>query len=156
MRNASTGGAPWRVIIIQVILLSGLAVFFKYYLPHHERAVAARQVQAREQKIQTLFQNAVEEDTTQKISVPLDGELVKRYPQKLRLALTLQDIEGSLGVPASESTDYQGGLHLSWFGTQHRLEAAFNGGKLYCLTLADRSTGHGEMVFASPYSWHPF
>jgi hypothetical protein len=150
------GRAPWRVIMIQVLLLSGLAAFFKLYLPHYTRGVASREAATRERRINDLFQNAVEQDTTQEISVPLDGAVVKRYPQKLRLVLTPQEVEDSLGVPATMTTDFRGGQHLTWFGTSHKLEASFNAGRLYCLTLHDRSTGHGVMVFAAPTSWHPY
>jgi hypothetical protein len=156
MRFSSIGRAPWRVIIIQILLLSGLAVFFKLYLPRHARQTAVREAAAREQQINALFQNSVEQDSTQEISVPLDGTIVKRYPQKLRIALSPQDVESTLGVPVSSTTDFQGGQHLTWIGTAHKLEASFNAGRLYCLALEDRSTGHGVMVFESPLSWHPY
>lgn len=156
MRWFSTGRAPWRVIVIQVALLLSLALFFKFYLPHHARGMAARAASLREQKINTLFQNAVEQDSLEEISVPLDGTIVKRHPQKLREALSPQDAESVLGVPDTSTTDFRGGQHLTWIGAKHRLEASFNAGRLYCLTLEDRSTGHGVMVFASPYQWHPF
>lgn len=116
----------------------------------------AREIELREQKINDLFHSEAEQDNSHQISVPLDGEIVKRYPQKLRDALSPSDIESTLGPAAKETTDYQGGQHLTWFGTAHRLEASFTAGRLYCLTLEDRSTGHGVMVFASPDQWHPY
>ena len=156
MRSSSRGRAPWRVIIIQVLILAGLAVFFKFYLPHRARDLAGRAAAAREEEINALFQNTVEQDSTQEISVPLNGAIVKRYPQKLRIALSPQDAESTLGIPDTTTTDFRGGQHLTWTGTTHKLEASFNAGRLYCLNLQDRSTGHGVMVFEAPTSWHPY
>ena len=156
MFTADTGRAPWRVIIIQVLLLSGLAVFFKIYLPYRARDAEAEAAAAREQRINALFENAVEKDTTREISVPLGGEIVKRHPQKLRLVLSPREVEDSLGLPAKITMDFRGGQHLMWLGTAHKLEASFNAGRLYCLTLEDLTTGRGVMVYASPTSWHPY
>ncbi len=156
MPRTDSGRVPWRVIIIQAALLAALGVFFKFYLPYHARHAVERETAAREARIQALFENAVEQDTRQQIDVPLNGEIVKRYPQRLRIALSPQEVEDSLGIPAKSTTDFRGGQHLTWFGTTHRLEASFDGGRLYCLTLEDRATGHGVMVFASPTSWHPY
>ena len=156
MAFADTGRAPWRFITIQAILLGGLLAFFTLFLPYYHRQSADREAGQREQRINALFENAVEQDTRQQISVPLDGAIVKRYPQKLRLALSPQEVENSLGIPARATTDFRGGQHLTWFGTSHKLEASFNAGRLYCLTLEDRLTGHGVMVYASPTSWHPY
>jgi hypothetical protein len=156
MRSSSFGRAPWRVIGIQVLILSGLAVFFKFYLPRHARDLAERAAAAREHEINTLFENSVEQVSTQEISVPLDGAIVKRYPQKLRIVLSPHEAESTLGVPDSSTTDFAGGQHLTWTGTTHKLEASFNAGRLYCLNLENRSTGHGVMVFESPTSWHPY
>lgn len=156
MPSSSFGRAPWRIIVIQLVILGGLVVFFKLYLPHHARDLAGRAAATREQKINALFQDAVEEDSTQEISVPLNGAIVKRHPQKLRITFSPQDAESTLGVPDSAAIDFQGGQHLTWLGTAHKLEASFNAGRLYCLALEDRSTGHGVMVFASISSWHPY
>jgi hypothetical protein len=156
MRISDGGKVPWGIILVQVVLIAGLIAFLKFYLPHRAKAATEREFVQREQKINALFQNAVEEDDSKKIPVSVDGEIEKRYPQKLRLALTPQQVEDSLGVPGKDTTDFQGGEHLTWWGATHRLEAAFNAGRLYCLTLEDRSTGHGVMVFENPYQWHPY
>jgi hypothetical protein len=155
MRCSDHGKVPWRIILVQVIILVGLVTCLKFYLPHRAKAAAAREIEQREQNINALFQDAVEKDSKE-IPVSVDGEVVNRYPQKLRLALSPQQVEDRLGVPGKDATDFQGGQHLTWWGTNHRLEAAFNAGRLYCLTLEDRSTGHGVMVFESPYQWHPY
>ncbi len=149
------GGAPWRVIVIQVLLLFGLFAFFKFYLPHHQRDLAARAAAAREQKIKAFFQDAVEEDP-QEISVPLDGAIVKRHPQRLRTTFSPQDAESALGIPDTTMTDFRGGQHLAWIGTAYKLEAAFDAGRLYCLTYEDRTTGRGVLVYESPQMWHPY
>jgi hypothetical protein len=59
-------------------------------------------------------------------------------------------------VPDSATTDFRGGQHLQWLGTTHQLEDSFNAGRLYCLQLQDRTTGHGVMVFDSFAAWHPY
>jgi hypothetical protein len=150
------GRAPWRVIAIQVLILAGLAAFFKFYLPHRARDLAARAIASREQKIVALFQDAVVEDSAHEISVPLDGRIVKRHPQRLRTTFSPQEAETALGVPDASTTDFQGGQHLTWSGTSHTLEASFNAGRLYCLNLKEISSGHWVMVFEALESWHPY
>jgi hypothetical protein len=153
---STSGRAPWRVILIQVVVLLGLVAFYKLYLPHRERELATERTTARERAIQALFRSAVIEDSIQEVQVPLDGELVKRHPQRLRDDFSQQDAEAQLGVPDSATTDFRGGQHLRWLGTTHQLEASFNAGHLYCLQLQDRTTGHGAMVFDSFVAWHPY
>jgi hypothetical protein len=156
MRVSFTGRAPWRVIVIQLLILVGLAVFFKFYLPHRARASAKQEAVTREQKLTTFFQDSVETDSTHEISVPLGGAIVKRHPQKLRLTFSPQQAESALGVPTSVTTDFRGGQHLIWTGTAHQLEASFDAGHLYCLGLEDRATGHGVLVYESFQLWHPY
>jgi len=156
MAIAESGRVRWWTIVIQALVLLGLAAFFKFFLPHYRRQSTEREAASREHRINALFENSVETDTRQQVSVPLDGAIVKRYPQRLRLELSPREVEDRLGLPARIATDFRGGRHLTWFGTNHKLEAAFNAGRLYCLTLEDRSTGHGVMVFAAPTSWHPY
>jgi len=156
MRTSSSGRAPWRVIVIQVVILLGLVAFLKLYLPHHARELAHRATVDREQSINALFQDSVVEVTTHEISVPLEGAIVKRHPQRLHTTFSPQKAESILGVPDTSTTDFSGGQHLTWIGTAHKLGAAFNAGHLYCLTLEDRATGHGVLVYESPESWHPY
>jgi hypothetical protein len=53
-------------------------------------------------------------------------------------------------------TDFRGGQHLTWIGPRHRLEASFDKGRLYALTLTDLQTGHGMQVFESSAEWRAF
>jgi len=156
LQPSDSGGVPWRVILIQLAVLLGLLTFFKFYLPHRERAQASQAVADREQKIEDFFQNAVVEDTTHEISVPLNGSMAKRHPQSLRATLHVEEVEAQLGAPDQSTTDFRGGQHLTWVGSAHKLEAAFNAGRLYCLSHEDRKTSHGVMVFESIWSWHPY
>ncbi|MGO8786409.1 MAG: hypothetical protein ACLQVL_03365 [Terriglobia bacterium] len=153
---SSLGRAPWRVIAIQLLIVLGLVALYKIYLPRHARELAKREVAARELKINTIFRDSVEEDSTREISVPLDGAIVKRHPQRLRTTFSPQEAETTLGVPDVARTDFRGGQHLTWWGTTHKLEVSFDAGRLYCLNLEDRATGHGVLVYRSPELWHPY
>lgn len=150
------GRAPWRVILVQVLLLSGLLLFFKFYLPYRERQSARQAVVTREQGIVAFFHDSVETDSDREISVPFDGELVKRHPERLRSLFSPRDAEAELGVPDATATDFSGGQHLTWVGTAHKLEISFNAGRLYCIALEDRGTGHGSLVYASYQLFHPY
>lgn len=150
------GRAGWRVIVIQLLILSGIFALYKVYLPYHQRDLARRSAAAREQKISAFFEDAVMEDSTHEISVPVDGAIVKRHPQRLRLTFSPQEAESKLGIPDASTSDFGGGQHLTWLGNSHKLEASFSAGHLYCLALEDRATGHGVLVYVSPESWHPY
>jgi hypothetical protein len=156
MAPSTFGRAPWRIIVIQLLILLGLAAFFKSYLPHRARDLAGRAAATREQKINALFQASVEEDPAHEISVPVEGVIVKRHPQRLRATFSPQKAESALGVPDANTLDFRGGQHLTWLGTAHRLNASFQAGRLYCLSLEDRATGHGALVYESIWSWNPY
>jgi hypothetical protein len=156
MTHSDSGNAPWRMILIQLGLLVGLLVFFRFYLPHHERQLAAERVALREQKIAAFVQSEVIEDDDRQIPVFLDGEVVKRHPQRLRTTLSPDDVEENLGAPQTTMTDFSGGEHLSWVGTAHRLEAAFNKGRLYCVTYEDLSTHRGVLIYEDENQFHPY
>ena len=150
------GRVSKRFILIQILILLGLVAIYKLYLPYRARDLAERAAAAREEKINALFRDSVAEDPTHEISVPLEGAIVKRHPQRLRTVFSLQQAESTLGVPDATTTDFRGGYHLTWLGTTHKLEASFNAGRLYCLSLEDRATGHGVLVYESIWSWHPY
>lgn len=156
MRPSSFGRAPWRVIVIQLLILAALVAFYELYLPHRARELAGGATATREEKITALFQDAVVEDSRHEISVPLEGAIVKRHPQRLRIVFSPREAEAELGAPDATTLDFRGGQHLTWLGTAHKLEAAFNAGRLYCLTFEDRATGHGVLVYESLSSWHPY
>ena len=156
MITSSAGRAPWRIFAIQAGILLGLAIFCKLYFPYRARELARHGAAIREQRINTFFHDSVVDDSAEEISVPLDGAIVKRHPQRLRTTFSPQDAESTLGVPNTTMTDFRGGQHLTWLGSDHKLEAAFDAGRLYCLTFEDRATGHGVLVYESPQSWHPY
>lgn len=153
---SSIGRAPYRFIMIQLLLLGGLVAFERFCLPGLLRDSAGKAAATREQRINALFQNSVVEDATREVSVPLRGTIVKRHPKRLCATFSPQEAETELGVPTTTTTDFRGGQHLTWLGTSHKLTASFNAGRLYCLTREDRATAHGEMVYESPKAWRPF
>ena len=156
MTTSDSGGAPWRFILIQVVILGGILLFFKFYLPHHERKLAAERVAQREQRIAEFIKENVVENSARQVSVPLDGTIVTRHPQKLRAIASPENIEAELGVPNTSTVDFQGGQHLTWVGTSHKVDAAFNKGRLYCVTWEDLPTHRGAFVYESEELWHPY
>ncbi len=156
MTHSESGNVPWRFILIQLLLLGGVLLFLKFYLPHHQRELEAQRLVQREQKITSFFQTSIVEDSSREISVPLDGAVVKRHPQRLRTTLSPEEVESELGVPNSTMTDFQNGQHLTWVGTTHRLEAAFDKGRLYCLTWEDLASHRGVLVYEDEDLWHPY
>jgi hypothetical protein len=156
MPTFSFGRASWRAILIQLLTVVGLIVIYMLYLPHRARDLAGQAAAAREQNINALFQDSVVEDSTHEISVPLQGVIVTRHPQRLRTTFSPREVESLLGAPDATTLDFRGGQHLTWLGTAHKLEASFNAGRLYCLTLEDRSTGRGVLVYESFRNWHPY
>src|ERR1019366_7988789 len=96
MPISDAGRAAWRIFGIQVVILLGLITAYKWYLPRHTREVAARAAASREKNIDALYLSSVE-DSANEISVPLDGVIVKRHPQRLRTTLTTQEAESTLG-----------------------------------------------------------
>jgi hypothetical protein len=154
----NSGAVRSKVIIAQLIVVAGLIAWFKYYLPKLQRERAASEALERERKINTFFRWAVIEDRSRPevdLSATAGGE-GRSYPQRLRRNPSLEEMEQILGAPDGHSTDFRGGLHESWTGTGHKLEASFDKDRLYTLKLEDRRTGHGVMVFDSSWQWHPF
>ena len=156
MRTSDFGRAPWRLFLIQILVLAAIVITIKLYLPRHERTLAAQASIAREQKINALFHDSIEEETSREVLVPLDGTMVKRHPWRLRTTFTSEAAESSLGVPNTCAVDFRGGQHLTWLGTSHKLEAAFDAGRLFCLTWEDLNTHHGEQVYNSEDQWRPY
>ncbi len=151
-----SGTVPKRVIIIQLAILAGLAAWFKLALPRIEKARAESRAAEREQRLMEFFQANVLDDPSREVEVPAGSADSHAHPQRLRAIVGVQDVMQALGVPDARTSDFRGGVHLTWRGTQHTLEAAFNQGRLYCLRLEDRQTGHGALVFESSLYWHPF
>jgi hypothetical protein len=142
-----------KAIVAQIVILAGVAVGLKVCIPRMEKARAAAAVLEREKRIETFYQSMVVQDTSRAVEATADGPA---HPLRLRSSAPVDEVEQSLGTPGSQSRDFRGGLHLTWTGKYHTLEASFNNGRLYCLTVTDRGTGHGTMVFESSLYWRPF
>jgi hypothetical protein len=145
-----------RLMAIQFALLASLAAFYFLYLPYRSRSRAAAEAQERELKIEALFQSLVVEDTRGEIELPGTGGEVRVHPQRLSRRPAVDEVVQALGLPDRRTTDFESGLHMTWTGTAHSLEASFDRGRLYCLRREDLRTGHGALVFESSVAWHPF
>ena len=156
MRISDSGGMPKRVIVIQLVIIAGLFAFIKIYLPRMEKTKAAARLDERESRIKEFFKSVVVDASGRSVAPPSANGNMPSHPQTLRSTPSMQDVEQALGAPDTSSTDFRGGLHLTWTGTLHRLEGSFNRGRLYCLTLTNLRTGHGESVFESSASWQSF
>lgn len=156
MTTSECGRAPWRLFLIQLLVLAAILISIKLYIPRHERSLAAQASVAREEKINALFHDSILEDTSREVSVPLDGAMVKRHPWRLRTTFSPREAESALGVPNTSAVDFRGGQHLTWIGTSHKVEAAFDAGRLFCLTWEDLATHHGEQVYDSEDQWRPY
>jgi len=88
--------------------------------------------------------------------VPTVDGVRRVRPQRLRITPAVGDVQQALGVPDQSMTDFRGGQHLTWLGTRHQLEAAFDKEHLYAVTLTDRQTGHGMTVYESSAHYRPF
>jgi len=119
-----------------------------------EKARAAAEVAAGEKKIETFYQSIVVADPSREVTRP-DAK-GPEHPLRLRQTSSVDEVEQALGAPNGERRDFAGGMHLTWTGSKHTLEASFNQGRLYCLTLTDCQTGRGAMVFESSTYFHPF
>jgi hypothetical protein len=153
---SDSGKISTRVIVIQLVILAvvaGLYAYVKVYLPRMEKARAAADLNNRESRIQDFFNTMVAEDSRRTVEAPGVGQV---HPQSLRSTPSVDDVQQALGAPDTSTTDFAGGLHLTWIGAGHTLEASFNRGQLYCLSLKDTNTGHGANVYESSVSWQPF
>ena len=134
-----------KAILIQLAIAVGLLVWFKLALPKIQEARASEAVERREQSIRAFYQSMVIDQ-----SGSPDEPAAKSDPpagrRRLKSMPAVGDVERSLGSPDRSMTDFRGGQHLTWMGTEHRLEASFNKGTLYALTWTDLRSGHGETV----------
>ncbi len=145
-----------RAIIVQVVIVVLLIGWFKFGLPRIQKARAVSEAAKRETKITELFQSVIAEDPTREVEAPAAQGTAQAHPQRLRITPSAADIERALGVPDAFYVDFRQGQHLIWAGTNHKLEASFDHGRLYCLRMEDSRTGHGALVFDSSAEWHPF
>jgi hypothetical protein len=168
MKPSDSGAVPRRVILIQLAILASLAAFYGLYLPFREKSRAAAEAEERELRIESLYQSLVVEDASPAgggMEVPGAGPApygaraggkTRAHPQRLNRTPSVGEVVQALGLPDRRATDFRSGLHLTWTGTEHSLEASFDQGRLYCLRREDRRTGHGALVFESSFAWHPF
>jgi hypothetical protein len=142
-------------LLIQVAIVIGLIVFYKIGLPKIERVRARAATADREQAITSFFQSVVVEARGHEGPSPAGGETAAR-PKRLRLTPEVREVEQELGAPDQTLTGYGGAQHLTWIGERHKLQASFNKGQLYALTMFDLKTGHGETVYESSAPWRSF
>jgi len=154
MKPSERGAVPKRMMAIQFAILASLAAFYFLYLPYRSGFQAAAEAQKRELKIEALSQSLVVEDTHSEVEATGGGGKV--HPQRFNRLPAVDEFVQTLGLPDRRTTDFRGGLHITWTGTGHSLEAAFDRGRLYCLRREDLRTGHGALVFESSTAWRPF
>jgi hypothetical protein len=156
LTHSDSGKISTRLLIIQLALLAtvaGVYAYVKVYLPQEEKSQAAAQIAQRESRIQDFFDSMVAEDPSRTVEAPGVG---RTHAQSLKSTPDVAEVQQALGVPDTSTTDFAGGQHLTWIGTGHTLEGSFNRGLLYCLSIKDNSTGHGENVYAKSAQWQPF
>jgi hypothetical protein len=150
------GSVRTRTIVIQVAIVAGVILWLTLGWPKIRKERAAAELARREQKIQSFLQSAVVEAGGEEIAVPT-GEGVRRVrPQRLRITPAVGEVQQALGAPDRSMTDFRAGQHLIWLGTRHQLEASFDKGRLYAVTLTDLQTGHGITVYESSAQYRPF
>jgi len=153
-RTSTDSGAAWtRAILIQLAILAALAAVLKFYLPGIEKRREAAAVRDREARIQAFARTMIVDDSTRDMP---SGQNAGKHPQKLLRKDSVDEVQSALGAPTSESRDFRGGDHLTWVGTDHRLEAAFDRGILYNLMYEDIHSGHGVTVYQSTAEWQEF
>jgi len=147
-------GAAWtRPILIQLAILAALAAVLKFYLPGMEKRREAAAASEREAKIQAFARTMIVNDLTRDIP---SGPNAGNHPQKLLRPDSIGEVQSALGAPTFESRDFRGGDHLTWTGTDHRIDAAFDSGILYNLMYEDIHSGHGVTVYESSASWQTY
>jgi hypothetical protein len=143
-----------KVILIQAAIVAGLIVYFKVALPKIERARLAARIAAREQAIGSFFQSVTMEVGSD-VAAP-GGAASAGRARRLRVTLDVHEVQRQLGAPDQNMTDFAGAQHLTWIGTERKLLASFNKGRLYALTVSDLAGEHGERVFESSAQWQKF
>jgi hypothetical protein len=156
MARWSFGSVRTRAIVIQVAVVAGVILWLKLALPKIQKERVAAQIARREQRIESFVQSTVVESGGEEIEVSTVEGVKRVRPQVLRITPAVADVEQALGAPDESMSDFRGGQHLVWYGTEHKLEAAFDTGRLYAVTLTDLQTGHGMTVYESRARYHPF
>jgi len=156
MARWSFGRLRTRTIVIQVAIVLAVIFWFTLGLPEIRKERAAAELARQEQKIEAFLQSVVVEAGGEEIEVPTVEGVRRVRPQRLRITPAVGDVQLTLGAPDQRLTDFRGGQHLTWLGTRHKLEASFDKGRLYAVTLTDLQTGHGMTVYESSAHYRPF
>jgi hypothetical protein len=143
-----------RAIAIQLGIAGVLTVWFLVAWPQLKKEWAEGETARKEQKILSLVRSVVAEDPAR--DAPNGSLPGFAHPQRLVSTPTESDVKAALGPTDGFSGDFRGGVHMTWIGTDHIVEASFDKQRLYCLKLENRHTGHGEMVFESSLEWRTF
>jgi hypothetical protein len=149
------GSVRTRTIVIQVAIVTGVILWLTLGLPKYRKEKTAAALARREQNIESFVQSIVVERGGEEMEVPTVDGVRRVHPQRLRFLPAVGDVQEELGAPDQSMTDAQGGQHLIWIGTRHKLNASFNKGRLYAVTLSDLQTGHGMTVYESAAQYHP-
>jgi hypothetical protein len=150
------GSVRTRTIVIQVAVVAAVIVWLKIALPKIQKDRAAAELARREQRIEAFVQSTIVEGGGEEIEVSTLEGVKHVHPKVLRITPAVPDVQASLGAPDESMIDFRGGQHLVWHGNKHKLEAAFDKGRLYAVTLTDLMTGHGMTVYESRLQYHPF
>jgi hypothetical protein len=143
-----------RALVIQLSIAGVLAAWFLVGLPRLRNAWVEGETARKEHRILSLIQSLVAEDPAR--DAPHGSPPGFSHPQRLVSTPTESEVKAALGPTDGFSGDFRGGVHMMWVGTDHIVEASFNNQRLYCLKVANRHTGHGEMVFESSLDWRTF
>ncbi|MGD0922543.1 MAG: hypothetical protein ABSA70_12380 [Terriglobia bacterium] len=150
------GSVRTRTIVIQVAIVAGVILWLTLGWPKIQQERAAAALARREQKIESFLQSVVVERAGEEIEVPTVEGVRRVRPQRLRITPAVGDVQRTLGAPDQSMTDFQGGQHLIWIGTRHKLDASFDKGRLYAVTLTNLQTGHGMTVYESSAQFRAF
>lgn len=155
--TASDSGSVWlKALVVQLVIVAGVIVFYKAYLPRMDKERLAQAAEAREQKIQAFVKTTIVEDPArERAGTGTDGEALL-HAEKLAKTPSLDEVQQALGAPVKEFTDFRQGQHLIWTGTTHQLEAVFDQGTLSILRFENLRTRHGVLVYASSAYWQSF
>ena len=145
-----------KILLPQLAILLGLILYFKVALPRLEESQAEARVVARESAIESLLQTVTVEAANEKANTPAAVTAHSARPRRLRVTPEVEEIQRLLGSPGQNMTDFAGAQHLTWIGTNHKLVASFNKGRLYALTISDLAEEHGEKIYESSAQWQKF
>jgi hypothetical protein len=154
--SRESGKVVARVILIQVAIAIGLILWLKLGIPRLQKERNAEAAAQLEGRIHDFIQSTIVEDSGHELPVPGASAQGYSHPQHLHNTPSTEEVKQALGPADGYTSDIRGGVHIIWTGAEHKLEASFNNGRLYCLRVEDLHTGHGTLVFESSQDWRPF